>query len=131
LARRGEPLEWPMAERALSALAEELARSDSENPRRQRWSANQVWLDRNWNVRLLDEPVPTATHDLDAVGLLGAAATALLAVGEQRELPPDLPVHAESLVRSLTGAEPPFPDLEAARAALAKSQAAAAGVERR
>lgn len=131
LARRSEPLEWPMAERALSALAEELARCETESRGARRWSANQVWLDRNWNVRLLDEPVPSAPADLTAVGLLGAAATALLGVGSARHFPPDLPVHAESLVRSLTRAEPPFPDLDSARAALARSQAAAANVERR
>ncbi len=131
LARRDQPVEWAMAERALAALAEELARSDAEAGGSQRWSANQVWIDRNWNVRVLDEAVPAAPAEHDSVGLLGAAATALLCVGPAREFPPDLPVHAEALVRSLTGAGPAFRDLEAARAALAQSQAAAANVERR
>ncbi|MCY2960550.1 MAG: protein kinase [Planctomycetota bacterium] len=131
IAQRTEPLDWPMAERALAALAEELARSEAESAAPGRWSANQVWLDRNWNVRVLDEPVPTDRAEHDALGLLGAAARALLGVGPERELPPDLPVHAETLVRSLTGTGPAFRDLDAARSALATSQAAAANVERR
>ncbi len=131
IAARAEPIHWPMAERALAALAEELARSEKDSGGPQRWSPNQVWLDRNWNVRLLDEPVPTAPAAHDAVGVLGATAAALLGVGPQRELPPDLPVHAESLVRSLVGADEPFADLDAVRSALATSQAGAANVERR
>lgn len=131
LAQRGEPLDWAAGERALLALADELERTASEPGAPRLWSADQVWLDRNWNVRLLDEAVPAGKADRDAVGLLGAAAVGLLGVGRARELPPDLPVHAESLVRSLTGAEEPFADLASARAALAASQSAAAIVERR
>lgn len=125
------PVEWPMAERALAALIEEIARSEQEHGGPLRWSPNQVWIDRNWNVRVLDEPVPSARADHDGVALVGAAARALLGVGPDRDLPPDLPVHAESLVRSLTGENAPFPDLGSARNALNRSQAAVADVERR
>ncbi len=131
LALRGEPLEWSLAERALVSLAEELARCEEESGARFRGSPNQVWIDRNWNVRLLDEPVPHDDTLMDSTELLGAAAHALLAVGPRRELPPDLPVHAEALVRALTGSAEPFTDLGAARTALTDSQAAAASVERR
>jgi len=131
IATREEPIHWPMAERALAALSEELACAESEAGGPRRWSPNQVWLDRNWNVRLLDEPVPAAPVEHGAVGLVGATASALLGVGPKRELPSDLPVHAEFLVRSLTGAAQPFSDIDALRAALATSQTAAANVERR
>ncbi len=131
LAERRAPLEWPMTERALSSLAEEMERSETEAGAPLAWSANQVWFDRNWNVRLLDECVPPGRAELDAVGLIGSTARSLLAIGPQREFPPDLPVHAEPLVAALSGAAPQFKDLAALRAALTTSQASAADVDRR
>ncbi len=131
LAERRAPLEWPMTERALSTLADEIERSEAEVGAPLTLSLNQVWFDRNWNVRLLDESVPPRRADLDAVGLIGATAQALLSIGPERRFPPDLPVHAEPLVAALTGSEPRFSDLRALRTALTSSQASAADVDRR
>ncbi|MBL8861227.1 MAG: protein kinase [Planctomycetes bacterium] len=129
LVARGEPLEWPMVERILAALAEELARCEQEAGAPLSWSPNQVWVDRNWRARLLDEPVPASPQDQDAVRLLGTTAQGLLGIGPDRALPPDLPVHAEGLVRALTGAAEPYRDLGAARAAIEACQSAPATVE--
>lgn len=131
LAQRRAPLAWPMTERALATLADEIARSEEEAGAPLMWSAEQVWFDRNWKVRLLDEPMPPRAADLDAVGLLGSTARSLLAIAPGREFSPDLPVHAEPLVSALTDRTLRFRDLPSLREALARSQSAAADVERR
>ncbi len=127
-----EPLDWPMAERVLSSLADELVRSESDDgAASQSWSLNQVWIDRKWNVRLLDESLPMDDGNLDGLAFLGASARVLLGIGGGREFPPDLPVHAEPLVLALTGHGSPGMSLPELRDALKASQRESTTVERR
>lgn len=130
-ANGAEPLDWPMTERVLVALAEELERAESEALNAPTWSPSQVWIDRNWNVRLLDEPVPPDDERVDSVALLGTTARTLLAIGQGREYPPDLPVHSEPLVRALVGADSAHASVAELRADLARSQSESTNVERR
>ncbi len=123
-------VEWPLIERTLSALLEELVRCEREAGRPLRWSRGQIWFDRQWNVRLLDEPLlPDVESDLSSLDVLAVTARALVGSGKRRELPADLPLHAEPLMRALLGSGPPFPDLEAVRAQIAASQAEPASID--
>jgi hypothetical protein len=125
LAQRSDAIEVAMAERALASLAEELAQCEAESGCPS--SVTQpLWIDRNWNVRLLDETRSARRALLGSTELLGARARALLSVGPQRELPPDLP-DARRAPRACADRDGPSRSRtwRAARSALARSQAAA------
>jgi uncharacterized RDD family membrane protein YckC/predicted Ser/Thr protein kinase len=106
-------LEWWRAHQLLSMLVLEL-RVDAQRTRE--LALEQVWIDRHWGLRLLDQPIgkgPFARHS--DLALVREAARALFqgAGGDALELPRDLPGQAEPIVRRLLGEGDPFPSLEA------------------
>jgi hypothetical protein len=110
-------IEWPTAHRLLTALAEELERTDVACP-----TIDQLWVDRSWNLRVLDEPLGDAKAQPEGpLELLAHVARACAGThsGENR-IPADLPEHAESAVRSLIGLEKPFQSLADVRGALGR-----------
>ncbi len=109
---RGVELPWATMLRLLVSLARELCESDE-----QRIALHQLWIDRSWNLRVLDassgqEPGPP----LAPAELLVATAKAMLPKG--CVLPRDLPEHAESIARRLFGLDAPFERVDEARVAL-------------
>ena len=109
-------LSWPMAHAMLSALALEL---DREPP--QRLSLEQLWIDRFWNLRILDEPLgENVSAQREPLELLTLAARTMLGVspGTGMDLPPDLPEHAEPAARRLLGLGPAFASLADARSSM-------------
>jgi hypothetical protein len=90
----GARFDWPMAQRVLASLALELAAS----PPSARVSLDQVWIDRAWNPRLLDEPIGVdASASKPPLELLGDAARLVVTDGAA------LPLSAEPVVRRLLG----------------------------
>jgi uncharacterized RDD family membrane protein YckC len=103
---RGASFDWPAAQRVLAALAEELAAL----PASSRVSIEQVWIDRTWNPRLLDEPMEEpSSGSKSPLELLGEAARLVLT-----DLA-ELPLSAEPAVRKLLGQGPGFSSVEEAR----------------
>jgi hypothetical protein len=134
--RRHGRIDWPNAQRLLLALVEELKAKELEHGAAAPagHALDQVWIDRNWDLRLLDEPVghpPFAHHP--PVGLVREAARALFLGTEDGMLvlPPDLPVHAEMIVTRLMSEVAPFEDLAAVRDALMKLSSGPAIVQQR
>jgi hypothetical protein len=129
--QRHGSIDWPNAQRLMLALVEELSVGafDAGGV-----ALEQIWIDRNWDVRLLDEPVghgPFAR--LAPLDLVHEAARALF-VGRAENapaLPTDLPVHAEEAVHRLMGSEGRFEDLGSIRDALTRLSAGPALVSRR
>lgn len=112
-------LSWPMAHGMLSALAEEI---DRDPP--QRISLDQIWIDRSWSLRILDEPLGEGVFPpREPLELLALAASASLGSSSALDvhLPPDLPVHAEATARRLLGLEAPFGSVAEARRSLSES----------
>ncbi len=112
-AQQGVRFEWSFAERALSQLGDELEACGFANT-----SVSQLWIDRDWNLRVLDEPL----SGLDAkprtpLELLGEAAR-LLVSRDGRSLPQDLPLRSEEVVRRLIGIDSQFETFAQARSAL-------------
>jgi hypothetical protein len=129
--QRHGSIDWPNAQRLMLALVEEL----SIGPTDARGLAlEQVWIDRNWDVRLLDEPVGHGPFTrLAPLDLVHEAARALF-VGRKDNapvLPVDLPLHAEEAVRRLMGSDSRFEDLGSIRDALVRLSAGPALVSRR
>lgn len=109
---RGVELSYTTLLRLLGSLAQELREAGGE-----RVSLHQLWIDRSWNLRVLDaaagaEPGPP----LAPMELLVATAKAMLPNG--CVLPRDLPEHAEPVARRLFGLEPPFATVDDVRTAL-------------
>ncbi|MFN0006933.1 MAG: protein kinase domain-containing protein [Planctomycetota bacterium] len=113
----GERMPWQVAHGVLSALAEEVDREPAP-----RISLEQVWIDRSWSLRILDEPLGEAVTR-EPLELLALAANTSLREAGAREvrLPPDLPLHAEPAARRLLGLDAPFDSVADARHALAQS----------
>ena len=110
-------IDWPTTHRVLSTLAEEL-----ETPDAPRTTIDQLWIDRAWNLRILDEPLgedAARTKPEPPLQLLAHVARECTAAGDAR-LPPDLPEHAEPVVRSLIGLENPFRSLADVRRELGR-----------
>jgi hypothetical protein len=112
-------IDWPTTYRVLTALAEEL-----DAPNAPRASLNQLWIDRSWSPRILDEPLREegdagAEPEEEPLQLLAHVARSCAAAGA-KSLPADLPEHAEPAVRSLLGLDAPFRSLADARRALAQ-----------
>jgi hypothetical protein len=102
---------WPAARRQIAALAEALAEVESEGGSVR---LGQLWIDRAWNVRLLDSTIgPQAGDPLAPANALASCARELLGDG----MPADLPEHAEPAVRRLLGQDPPFASVREAREA--------------
>ncbi len=102
-AARRPPLEWWRAHQLLTALVSEL-RVDGDRPGGV--ALEQVWIDRNWNLRVLDRPIGTGPFVQHAdVTLVHEASRVLLqGVGPRAlELPRDLPGRAEGIVKRLVG----------------------------
>jgi uncharacterized RDD family membrane protein YckC/predicted Ser/Thr protein kinase len=110
----GHPvLEWWRAHQLLTELVAEL-RFDASRPHG--LALEQVWIDRNWNLRLLDQPIGNGPFVRHAdLALVREAARALFqGVGPAaQELPRDLPGRAEPVVRRLLGEGEEFRSLEA------------------
>ncbi len=122
-------LPWPVAHGMLSALAKEI--DDDPAPR---ISLDQLWLDRSWNLKVLDEPLgERASPALEPLELLTLAAHTSLGTdgGSGRELPVDLPGHAERSLRRLLGLEGAFTSVAEARLALNESEGRPQGLTRR
>jgi uncharacterized RDD family membrane protein YckC len=124
-ARNG--LEWPRMLRILSALAEESSASERGGGADPPSSIDQMWVDRSWSLRVLDEPIErtgeTDTHEPRApLALLQSVAQRMLPTDGRAttELPPDLPGHAEGVARRIFGRDEEYADLEQARTALAE-----------
>jgi len=122
-----ERLSWPMAHGVLSALAEEV---DGESA--PRISLEQLWIDRSWSLRILDEPlgegVSTPREPLEILAM--AASTSLCVTGAKEiQLPLDLPLHAESTARRLLGLDAGFGSVPEARRALSQSANRPQGID--
>lgn len=112
-------LAWPTAHGMLSALATEVDRDPPLCI-----SLEQLWIDRAWSLRILDEPLGENVSPQRApLELLALAANTSLGTsrGSGIDLPPDLPLHAERTARRLLGLEAPFASVAEARSALAES----------
>jgi hypothetical protein len=112
-------LPWATTHGMLAALADELAGDPPP-----RLSLEQLWIDRSWTLRILDEPLgDDAGPAREPLELLALAASASLAgaPGPGDSLPLDLPVHAEPAARRLLGLDAPFASVPEARQALAES----------
>jgi len=102
---RGAHFDWPAARRILSALAGELATWPSSS----RVSLEQVWIDRAWNPRLLDEPIGDgASEPKPPLELLADVARLVLTDRT------GLPVSAEPVARKLLGGSAGFTTVEEA-----------------
>jgi len=111
------PVPWQFARPQLEVLVDELATLESEAAGAG-LSIDQIWIDRSWRIRVLDTPVGSETTEtLPPVEVIGELARLLLGTGAG--LPPDLPVHAEAVVKRLLTREQPFASAEAVRAELA------------
>jgi uncharacterized RDD family membrane protein YckC len=124
-------IDWPNAQRLLLGLVEELT---TEDARDRAFALEQVWIDRNWDIRLLDQAVGHGPFvPLAPVDLVREAARALF-VGRGDGaplLPLDLPVHAEPAVSQLMGLDGRFTELGAIRDALTRLSAGPTIVQRR
>lgn len=126
--------DWPTAHRFLVSLADELAATSTLGRDAERFHIAQVWIDRAWNPRLLDFPIGAdAEASANALELLAQAAQRMLLAGKGAtvELPPDLPAHAEPVVRRLLGRAVRFVDLKEARRELAQLSGRPSGLARR
>jgi uncharacterized RDD family membrane protein YckC len=129
--QRHGSIDWPNAQRLMLALVEELSLGAFDT---RGLALEQVWIDRNWDVRLLDEPVGHGPFlRLEPLDLVHAAARALFVGGTSNAptLPQDLPVHAEEAVNRLMGSESRFEDMGSIRDALMRLSAGPALVSRR
>lgn len=112
-AARHPVLEWWRAHHLLTALTREL-QADPNRPRG--LALEQVWIDRNWNLRVLDEPIGAGPcpRGSDTVLVRETARALFQGAGPHAlELPRDLPGSAEAVVRRLLGQGEAYADLEA------------------
>ena len=124
-----ERLSWPMAHGMLSALAEEVDREPAP-----RISLEQIWIDRSWSLRILDEPLGESSAPGHApLELLALAARTSLGLSDASglHLPPDLPEHAEESTRRLLGLAEPFASVGEARRSLLESANRPQGIDRK
>lgn len=101
-ARHGR-LEWSLAHHMVLSLVRELEISGASA---EGYALEHVWIDRHWNLRLLDEPVGAGSFERHQPMALVCEVSRALFVGrpgDRLELPPDLPMHAESTVQRLLG----------------------------
>ncbi|MBL8856952.1 MAG: protein kinase [Planctomycetes bacterium] len=106
------PLEWWRARQMIATLVREM-RAAADNP--QSYALAQVWIDRNWNLRLLDHPIGNAEAKRYEPRELVCEAARLLFRGDGDhvvDLPRDLPAHAEPIVTRLLHSSNSFKDLE-------------------
>jgi hypothetical protein len=116
---QGARFDWPSARRVLSELADELAHaSDARVPGGTHpVCIEQIWIDRAWSTRLLDEPIGTGGFSFKPpLELLSDVARLVL---QPREHPDSrwhggLPISAEPVVRKLLGRDAPHSSLEEA-----------------
>jgi uncharacterized RDD family membrane protein YckC len=112
--------DWPQSSRLLLALVDELSAAEHEHADL-RFDLAQVWIDRSWNLRLVDfaleDGAPRRLGRLELVAALAAELAPRDGTGAAR-LPSDLPFHAEPALRRLVGVDPPFATFDEARAAL-------------
>jgi len=130
VASRGR-IDWPMAQRLLVALIDEMKASGA-NP--SGWAVEQIWVDRNWDLRLLDEPVGHGPFARRSEPELIADVARLLFLGKQDQnlvMPPDLPFHAEETVSRLIGKTAQFRGLDEVRAALSRLESGPVQIQRR
>lgn len=109
-ASSGVRMSWPMAQRYLHGLAEELAACESER-HGSHYDAEQTWLDRNWNARLVDVSFCEAqTTKLDALGLFVQSARTVLAdsSGDGTHGLHDVPAYADPIAERLLGRGEPY-----------------------
>jgi len=112
-------LAWPTAHGMLSTLAAEM---DRDPPAR--ISLDQLWIDRSWSLRILDEPLgENVSPQRGPMELLVLAAHTSLGAspGSAAALPPDLPEHAEPTARRLLGLGQPFATIADARRSLSET----------
>lgn len=116
-AASGRRLEWWRSEQLVAELVDELRHELGTSSR---YAIEQVWIDRNWNLRLLDEPIGTgAARDLSSMELVGATARTLFAdEANGRPVPRDLPFRAEPVVLRLMGVGQRFENLDEVSRAL-------------
>jgi hypothetical protein len=110
----GTPFDWRTSQRLLSALAGELALQPGSPTS---VCIEQIWIDRAWNLRLLDEPIGSGAFTFKPpLELLSDAARLVLGERELAEghLPPGLPTSAEPVVRKLLGRDASFSSLQEA-----------------
>lgn len=101
--------DWPTAHRLLAGLAAELADvADAPGGAGARACMEQLWIDRAWNLRVLDEPIGSGEFAARApLELLCEAARSILGTRDAA-LPEGLPISAEPVVRRLLGRGAPF-----------------------
>jgi len=118
---QGASFDWPLSRQVLSDLASELAAIRSDSVGSPGFGIEQVWIDRAWNVRLLDEPIGDGGFERRSpIELLSDTTRLLLGRGSApgTSIPAELPLSAEPVVRKLLGNDAPFVTVEAARRAL-------------
>lgn len=129
-ARHG-PLEWSLAQQLVLSLLVEL---ESSRAQAGGYALEQVWIDRHWNLRLLDEPVGDGRFQRhEPMQLVQAVSRALfVGIGPNAPLlPPDLPMHAETTVKRLIGEDVRNAHLSVVRDAVAKLSAGPPSILRR
>ncbi len=124
---QGGSVDWSTAHRVLSGLAEEFAELSAHgsagNPERTgdelaSVCLEQVWVDRNWNPRLLDDPIGKGALECKPpLGLLADVARLMLRDGQHPDavLPVWLPASADMVVRKLLGLAAPYSSVNEAR----------------
>jgi uncharacterized RDD family membrane protein YckC len=130
IAERGT-LDWPTAHRLLTGLADEFAElaapresTELRAPGNELGAVclEQLWVDRNWHPRLLDEPLGQGSLQCKPpLELLADAARLMLQDRAHPEaiLPASLPGFADPVVRKLLGHDEPYSSAERVRRDLA------------
>jgi eukaryotic-like serine/threonine-protein kinase len=135
LTQRAHPFEWPIALRLLSSLVDEVRTMMIEDRAAvPAFACEQVWIDRHWDLRLLDHPIGRGPAEmLPSVEFVGRCARSML-VGngaDSPDLPTDLPTHAEPLVKRLLGLEAPFRSIDELHEEIVRCQALSPVLQRR
>jgi hypothetical protein len=121
--RAQDGLEWPLSLRLLTSLCEELKEAESGSGAGVSIPREQLWVDRSWMLRVLDEPLDAAVPPIRApIQFLAEVARGTLPSrrGAAPMLPPDLPEHAEPCARRIFGLDAPFGSISEAHSALAR-----------
>jgi len=120
-------LDWSTMLRFFGSLAEELAALEHRGGAKPPQSLDQLWVDRSWTLRVLDERLERASETTDRaartpITLIEELAQLMLPTDGRTKprLPPDLPGHAEPIARRLFGLAESFESPTELRAALAE-----------
>jgi uncharacterized RDD family membrane protein YckC len=120
-ARAQRGFEWPLVLRFLTSLCEELADAERDDGSSTATDRAQLWIDRSWMLRVLDERLdaPPSPRRTPTQLLTDVAQGSLPSRrGVTPALPPDLPAHAEPVARRIFGPDPPYSSVREAHRAL-------------